>query len=146
MKIKDIFLVLIFPVFCFGTCKNGEEPAKSLIIMNNSSEKIVPAFSYFPTDSMNICIQPTNKFEMAALEDATIPANSCRKQDEVAKVLINQQYDTVFIYIYYRIDIDKMSCEEFNRERPIRKRWAITKADADFLNWTLIYSPVENKH
>lgn len=143
MKIKNIILVLIIPIFCFGTCRNEEELGQSLIILNNSSEKIVPAFAYFPTDSINICIKPTNKFEKAAIEDATIPANSSKKLEGIARVLVNHPYDTLYVHIYNRIDIDNMSCEELNMERPIKKSWAITKADADALNWTLIYSPEE---
>jgi hypothetical protein len=138
---KFVLLIFISFLFCNGSCEHEE--GQRFTIQNNSSEKIVPAFAYFPMDSINICIKPTNKFERAALERVTILANSSQRQEGVASIFINRPQDTLYVHIYNRIDIDNMSCEEFNRERPILKSWAITKADAEAMNWILVYSPKE---
>jgi hypothetical protein len=140
MKIRNIILMLIIPVFCFGTCEKEEESQK-LFIQNNSNEKIVPAFASFSMDTRSICIRPTSKFERGALEDVTILPNSIQYIKGVANMF--DHFDTVYIHIYNRIDVDTMFCEEFNRERPIQKRWAITKSDAEAMNWTLVYTPDE---
>lgn len=139
MKIRNIVIALIFPLFCFGACRNDDLQKQILIIYNNSNESIVPAFSYTPMDSINICIKPTDKFERVALEDATITANSSKKHENVVSMLTNNIQDTLYIYIYNRIDIDSLSCEDFNKRRPIQKSWVLTKTDAEALNWKLIY-------
>ena len=140
MKIKIKLLILIIPIFCFGACRNDEEKGQILFIQNHSNYRIVPIFAFYKSmDNRDICIKPTNKFEMADLEDVTIPPISSKTQTGIANFLIDHPSDTLYVYIYNRIDIDNMSCEEFNRERPIQKSWAITKADAEAMNWTLVY-------
>lgn len=141
MKIKKI-LILIIPIFCFGACRNNEENGQILFIQNHSNYHIVPIFAYYKSmDNRDICIKPTNKFQMADLEDVTIPPSSSKTQKGIANFFIDHPSDTLYVYIYNRIDIDNMSCEEFNSERPIQKSWAITKADIEAVNWTLVYEP-----
>jgi len=40
-------------------------------------------------------------------------------------------------------DVDKMSCEEFERVYPIKKVWDLTLEELEACNWTLVYSPGE---
>lgn len=47
--------------------------------------------------------------------------------------------DTIYIYIYHRIDMDTMSCDEFKAKFPVQKRYSITKADAEAMSWRLVY-------
>ncbi len=32
-----------------------------------------------------------------------------------------------------------MNCEEFNAKNPYKKRYALTQADAEAMNWTITY-------
>jgi hypothetical protein len=141
MKIKNIILIFIIPMFCFGTCENKEE-GHGIIVQNNSNEDIVPLCAYFPLMDKTpapTCIESGSKFERASLDRAQIPANSSKKMSGVATVLIERPQDTLYIYLYNRVDVYEMSCEEFKQKNPIQKRWAITKADAETMNWTLEY-------
>lgn len=144
MKIRNIILGLIIPIFCFGTCRYEDDINQNLVIQNNSDYHIVPRFAFFsfPNDRY-ICLKPDNDIHRRELKDATISPDSSKKQKGQASSLINNPQDTLYVYIFHRIDIDTMSCEEFNEKRPVQEVWKITKADADALNWTLVYDPTE---
>ena len=141
MKIINHLTLLIFvsALSCNGSCEKREE--QRCIIQNNSREKVVPACDYFSTeeDSMDICIKPTTQSEKSALERLTIPANSSKNHDGIANTIIARPFDTVYIYLYNRVDVDNMSCEEFNEKRPILKEWRVTFADMEACDWTLVY-------
>ncbi len=98
MKIKNILSILIIPIFCFGACGNDEEKGQILLIKNHSNYRIVPSFAFYKfMDNRDICIKPKNKFEMADLEDVTIPPISGKTQKGVANFLINHPSNTLYI-------------------------------------------------
>ena len=45
--------------------------------------------------------------------------------------------------VFNRIDIDTMSCEEFEQKFPLKKEWKVTLADMQACDWTLVYEPKE---
>jgi hypothetical protein len=138
---KNVIIIFAITIFCFGTCRNEEE-GQSLIVHNNSSKDVVPSCAFFPLMDKTpapTCIELGTKVKRATLDRVQIPANSSKKINGAATVLIERPQDTLYIYLYNRIDVDKMSCEEFKQKNPIQKRWAITKTDAEAMNWTLEY-------
>ena len=141
MKMKIIILsMLLISTFFAETCVKKEE-GQSLIIQNNSNEKIIPYVACIhPTlDKDPGCLKPSGKFERSDYLDGQILPKSSKKFEEIGSLFINHPLDTMYIYLYNCIDIDNMSCEEFRQKNPIQKRWAVTKSDVEACNWTLVY-------
>jgi len=133
--------LLIFALFYSGSCERQEE-RQSFIIQNNSSNIVVPVASRWTIiDTDPGCMKPSTQQDEIAMRDNQIPPNSSKNMNGMANLLVGYPHDTLYIYLYNRIDIDNMPCDEFREKNPIQKRWAITKSDAESMNWTLIYTP-----
>ena len=57
--------------------------------------------------------------------------------------MISHPKDTMYLGVFNRIDIDTMSCEEFEKTFPLKKEWKVTLADMEACDWTLVYTSEE---
>ena len=143
MKIKSIIFVFIVPIFCFGNCRNEEEQRQSLIIRNNSDKEIIIINSFRSVVQDTSCfIQNMTKMEYQDfIYYRMIPPHSNKNFERArwGESMISHPNDTLYIGVFYRTDIDEMSCEEFEQAFPLKKEWKVTVADMEEDNWTLVY-------
>lgn len=134
----SISLFITFMLFCCSTCDNNDEYKQNLIIQNNSDQEIIVNYGSFPIDNNPFCLTQglTDMEYRSFIDHYSIKPNS--KKNFNGDIILNAK-DTVYMYIYNRIDMDTMPCEEFDEKNPIKKRWALTKSDVEELNWTLNY-------
>ena len=143
MKIKSIILVFIIPFFCFANCKNEEEQGQSLIIRNNSDKEIIIINSFRSVVQDTSCfIQNMTKMEYQDFiyyRMISPHTNKNFNRNRWGESLISHPNDTLYIGVFYRTDIDEMSCKEFEQAFPLKKEWKVTLADMKLDNWTLVY-------
>ena len=143
MKIKSIILVFIVPIFCFGNCRNEEEQRQSFIIRNNSDKEIIIINSFRSVVKDTSCfIQNMTKIEYQDfIYYRMIPPHSNKNFERArwGESMISHPNDTLYIGVFYRTDIDEMSCEEFEQAFPLKKEWKVTVADMEEDSWTLVY-------
>ena len=53
--------------------------------------------------------------------------------------LVNPSNDTLYVGVFNFIDIDTMTCEEFESDFPIKQEWAVTLEDMELCDWTLVF-------
>ena len=143
MKIKSIIFVFIVPIFCFGNCRNEEEQRQSFIIRNNSDKEIIIINSFRSVVQDTSCfIQNMTKMEYQDfIYYRMIPPHSNKNFERArwGESMISHPNGTLYIGVFYRTDIDEMSCEEFEQAFPLKKEWKVTVADMEEDNWTLVY-------
>lgn len=138
---KNILMLFITVLFCNGSCESKE--GQSFVIQNNSEKEIIIVWSFYlpiPNDSM--CIKPKTNIEYEELiHSSMVEPHSSRdfERNRVGEEMISHPDDTLYIGVFNLIDIDTMSCEEFELEFPIKHEWKVTLADMEACNWTLVY-------
>ena len=144
-KYRYILLIFVLALFVNGSCKHQE--GQRFIIRNNSDKEIVIINSYCSVAQDTSCfIQNMTKREY---EDfiyyRMIPPHSNKNFERIrwGESVISRPNDTLYIGVFYRADIDAMSCEEFEQQFPIKKEWKVTLADMQAADWTLVYTPEE---
>ena len=55
------------------------------------------------------------------------------------ELVLKYPNDTLSIGVFNRIDIDTMSCEEFEEKFPLKHEWRVTLADMKACDWILVY-------
>ena len=68
-----------------------------------------------------------------------IKPNSDKNITGLGGLMIANLQDTTYIYVFNRLDMDTMSCDEFKLKYPLKKEWKVTVADMEEDNWTLVY-------
>jgi hypothetical protein len=144
-KYKFILLIFIAALFCNGSCEYRE--GQRFIIRNNSDETIVVQFSTsIPVSQGPTCMKPPTSFEYEEMihQKAVFP-NSAKnfERNRLGELMMSRPNDTLYIGVFYRADIDVMSCEEFEQEFPLKKEWKVTLADMEACDWTLVYTSEE---
>jgi hypothetical protein len=142
---KYIVLMFVLPLFANGSCEHNEN--QRFIIRNNSDKEIVIINSYRSVAQDTSCfIQNMTKREYQDfIYYRMIPPHSNKNFERImwGESLISRPNDTLYIGVFYRTDIDAMSCEEFEQEFPLKKEWKVTLSDMQAADWTLVYTPEE---
>ena len=151
-KLNFILVLLIFVLFCSGSCKK-EEDKYFITIKNNSDKEIIRiGMVYTPISDYSSIAQDTTCLKLSGKEyDNFILHNmikpfSSKKDGMDIRVENMQSYpNQVFsIGIFYLEDIETMSCEEFVQKYPLKKEWQVTLEDimnAPDFNLVLEYTP-----
>jgi len=146
MKIyKYILLIPIFVLSINGSCEHQEERQR-FIIQNNSEQEIIIVNAWFSIPRESSCLTSGAQFEYENLiRDRMIKPHSSKNFERVRWVesLISRPNDTLYIGVFYRADIDTMSCEEFEQEFPLKKEWKVTLSDIQAADWILVYTSEE---
>ena len=137
---KFVLLILIFLLFCNGSCEHEE--GQRFIIHNNSDKEIVVVYSSFPMN--NECFIGGNETKMEYenfMYNRAIKSHSNKNFSRLTKSIINRfsYQDTTYFYVFNRIDMDTMSCEEFEEKFPLKHEWRVTLADVKACDWILVY-------
>jgi len=146
-KYNSILLLFIFGLFFNGSCEHKE--GQHFIIQNNSDLEIVIEFDKSSIAKNTRCVINQNVVTRREYQDfifARMIRPRSYKNFEKIKVgesLISRPNDTLYVGVFYRADIDTMSCEEFEQQFPLKKEWKITMADMEAADWTLVYTPEE---
>jgi len=143
-KYNSILLLFAFILFCNGSCEDKEK--QSLIIQNNSDKEIIVncvSSSYFNNP---ICLSVkglSGREYENYIYYKSIKPHSSKNMVNIAASILNKPNDTTYIWVFNRIDLDTMSCDEYNKFFPLKKEWKVTMADMEACNWTLEYTPKE---
>jgi hypothetical protein len=141
MNMKSILLVsaaFYFFLFFSGSC--GDRIEQPLIIQNNSEQEIVVLYSYFPMN--NECFVGGNETKQEYKDFMyyrAIKSYSSKNLSGLGSSVVANKQDTTYIYVFNRIDMDTMPCEEFKQKYPLKKEWKVTLADMEACDWTLVY-------
>lgn len=148
-KYNFLLLVFIFTMFINGSCENQD--GHRFIIQNNSEQEIIILTANFSMVSANhnytpMCLKPMTDSEYNDLIFYNMIKPHSNKNFERQRFgdnLINNPNDTLYICIFNRIDIDTMTCAEFDQKFPLKREWKITLTDMEVCDWTLVYEPEE---
>lgn len=145
-KYNLILLAFLFIIFYGSSCE--EKKGQYFIIQNNSDMEIIIVFSRFKSMLEPHCMSSTTLTTMEYqkfVRNSTIKPHSNRNFEErnLKESLTKHPNDTLYIGVFNRIDVDTMSCEEFEQEFPLKKEWKVTLADMQAVNWTLVYTAEE---
>ena len=141
--LKFILLIFVFFLFCNAGCKYEE--GQRFIIQNNSEKEITVVWDfYFPMSKERaFCLKPTTKFDYQNLVDISVNPHSMKNFERngggIGEYVLSHPKDTLYIGVFYRVDMDTMSCEEFKQKFPLKHEWRVTLADMEICNWTLAY-------
>ncbi len=141
---KFILLIFISTLFCNGSCES-QEKQYFITIQNNSDKEIVfqgSLLSSIAQDSM--CFKPMTGMEYEDFIYLRLIKPYSSRKVEIDIIVKNLQANPDIMWslgIFNRIDIDTMSCEEFEQQFPLKKEWKVTLADMQAADWTLIYTP-----
>ena len=147
-KFNFILLLLVVLLFCSGSCESHQE-GQRFIVKNNSEQKIIIQFSQYTSLSLvHDCMKPTTKYEYDKfIRDKMINPYSNKNFERngggIGELILKYPNDTLYIGAFNLIDIDTMSCEEFERKFPLKKEWKVTLKDIQSADWTLVYTPDE---
>ena len=150
-KYKYILLLFAFMLFFSGSCENNRGNQNFITIQNNSDKEIVFLSAiYFSIAQSPFCIDFTRMIRReyhSFIRNFTIEPRSSKKTPIDLTIEAMQNHPDVVewisIGIFYRQDIETMSCEEFKQAFPIRQEWRVTLADLEAVdfNLTLVYNP-----
>ena len=130
---KNIKYLLPVLIFCFFACEREEEEQYKLYIINNSNETIISVYYRYLPNGFCIKVDP---WESPIIGIA--PKTTSYEKGK-GGLIAGRPHDTTYVYLYNKIDVDTMSCDEFNQKHPVKKLFAVTKADMEKMNWTLVY-------
>jgi len=138
---NSILLMFIFALFCNGSCEYEE--GQQFLVQNNSGEEIIVVWSFnTPIPKQSACIKPTTEFEFEKLiHSSMVKPHSSKnfERNRVSEWLMSHSNDTLYVGVFNLIDIDTMSCEQFEHTFPIKHEWRITLADMKARDWILVY-------
>lgn len=140
---KFILFIFISVLFCNGSCEKSIE-GQCFIIRNNTDKTIVVQFATDgPISHVPSCMKPSTQSEYEKMTYQKVVFFNSEKnfeRNKIGEYLISHPNDTLYIGIFYRSDIDRMSCEEFKQIFPLKKEWKVTLADMKANDWTLVYT------
>ena len=145
MKTYNLILLLfVFILFCNGSCEDKEK--QSLIIQNNSDKEIIVealSSSYF-NNSVCLSVKGLSGREYNNyIYYKSIKPQSSKNMENIAAFILYNQMDTTYIWVFNRMDLDTMSCDEYEKIFPLKKEWKVTVADMEACDWNLVYTPEE---
>lgn len=129
-------------LFVNGSCENKKK--QSLIIQNNSDKEIIVEHLRFKNPGCLSLkeLKLIDKREYENIINAkAIKSRSSRNMINIAASISHNPIDTIYIWVFNRIDMDTMSCEEYEQKFPLQKEWKVTQADMEARDWTLVYTP-----
>jgi hypothetical protein len=142
MKTSIFLLVFNSILFCNDSCKHSTE-GQRFIIRNNSDNAIVVQFATnSPVSQVPTCMKPTTSSEYEKMIHQKVVFPNSEKNFErnrLGELMISRPNDTLYIGVFYRTDIDAMSCEEFKQKFPLKHEWKVTLSDMEACDWTLAY-------
>ncbi len=113
------------------------------MIQNNSEINIIIVWSLSgPLPKESNCIKPSTESEYEELIHTNMVESHASKDFERVRLgewMMAHPDDTLYVGGFNLIDIDTMSCEEFEQEYPIKHEWKVTLADMVSCDWTLVY-------
>jgi len=141
-------LLTLSVLHCGGSCERADNNQYHLTIYNNSEEDIVSFGSLYHSMALEKeCVKPSTRLEYLDLKRKVIKPYSSQINGIDLVVDFMRTYPDIIwkwsIGIFDWDDVDKMSCEEFERVYPIKKVWDLTLEELEACNWTLVYSPGE---
>ena len=138
MKNFNIILALVvFMLYCSGCCKYRE--GLPFYIQNDSDQEIIVTKNLNqPIPREDGCLKHSIKF---LTYYSMIRPYSKRNFEGLRESFLEKSADTLHIGVFYLVDIDTMSCEEFEQLFPIKKEWEVTLEDMEACDWTLVYTP-----
>jgi len=142
---KLILLIFVYTLFCKGSCEHSSE-GQRFIIQNNSEKEIIIINAHYISIAQDTsCFKFTGREYQDFIRDRMIKPYSNKNftRGQWGEYMMNYPIDTFYFGVFYREDIDTMSCDEFEHEYPLKKEWRVTLADMQAANWTLIYIPEE---
>ena len=143
------YILLTFVLALFVNSKCEYQEGQRLIIRNNSEQEIIIVYSWVREIPRELgCLSPTTMapFEYRNLiNNMMIKPHSSRNFERIrlGDNVISSPNDTLYIGVFYRADIDAMSCEEFEQVFPLKKEWKVTLVDMQAADWNLVYTPEE---
>ena len=133
-----------FILFCNGSCEVKEK--QSLTIKNNSKMEIIVQQLTFKSPDHPGCLT-LNTFGGREYDNLiyhkSIKPLSSRNMENIAYSILHNLNDTTYIWVFNRVDLDTMSCDEYEKFFPLKKEWKVTVADMEACNWYLEYTPEE---
>ena len=144
-KYHSIFLLFAFILFCNASCEEKEK--QSLIIQNNSEMEIIVQQLRFKNSDYPGCLSLKNLRSISKREYEniiyykSIKPQSSKNMENIAATILDNPIDTIYIWIFNRIDLDTMSCDEYEKNFPLKKEWKVTVADMEACDWYLVYTP-----
>ncbi|GHS89448.1 hypothetical protein FACS1894201_10820 [Bacteroidia bacterium] len=148
---KFILLIFISVLFCSGSSCERQEYQYYITIKNNSDKEIIclgmicnPTISDRTSIAQDtMCLKRQGRAYRNFIRDKMIKPYSSKKDGADLTVKHLQTYPVLVWYIgvFNRIDIDTMSCEEFEQKYPLKQEWKVTLADMEACDWTLVYAP-----
>jgi len=138
-KYRFILFALIFTLFCGGSCKYEE--GQRFIIQNNSEQEVMIVNAWYSSITPG-CIKPTTKVEYEDFIHSRMIKPRSEKnfeRNKFAEYMMEHPNTILYFGVFYRIDMDTMSCEEFKQKFPLKKEWKVTLADMEACDWTLVY-------
>jgi len=144
------FICLLFSIILFcnvSSCDRNEKNQCFFTIQNNSDKEIIFLFATAHSVSQHPPCNHQGREYSAFIYDKMIKPNSSKKRgiDFVIKLMQTNPDVVLSVGIYYRIDMDTMSCEEMDQKKPIKKEWSITLSDLEACDFdlVLVYTPEE---
>jgi hypothetical protein len=139
-----VYFLLIFVLSCSSRCEK-EDDKYYITIKNNSSKEIIYVWSsYFSAIEDTSCLKIIMESDKFIRDSKIEPYSSIKKGiDDSVEGMQTYPNTYLFIGIFYREDIDKMSCEEFTSIYPLKKEWKVTLEDLEAANFNLVleYTP-----
>jgi len=144
-KYNSILLLFAFILFCNGSCEVKEK--QSLIIRNNSEIEIIIEHLGFKSSDypgcMSIKTLSGREYKDIIYYKSIKPQESKNFEHIAAFILRYNPEDTTYIWVFNRVDLDTMSCDEYEKNFPLKKEWKVTVADMEACNWYLEYTTEE---
>ncbi|OJX83230.1 MAG: hypothetical protein BGP01_06965 [Paludibacter sp. 47-17] len=143
-KYRFILLIFITALFCNGSCERRENQY-FITIQNNSDKEIIYQGSLYSSIALDtMCFKPMSNMEYQELIYRCLIKPYSSRKIEIDMIFNTLQTNPNIMWslgVFNRIDIDTMSCEEFERAFPLKKEWVVTLADMEANDWTLVYTP-----
>ncbi len=145
-KYAFILLLSILTLIHSASCERKTDKF-SITIVNHSDKEIIFIGSVYSSVAQDTgCIKPTTRLEYGDfIYSNMIKPYSSKKIGIDGLVEHMQTYPDIIKWwslgIFNRIDMDTMSCEEFEEKYPLKKEWKVTLADMQACDWTLVYEP-----
>ena len=145
MKAYKYIILIVLPLFANSSCEHNDN--QSFIIRNNSDKEIIIINSYHSVAQDTSCFieNMTKREYQDFIYYRMIPPHSNKNFERImwSESLISHPNATLHIGVFFRKDVDTMSCEEFKQKFPLKHEWKVTLADMVANDWTLVYPPTD---
>lgn len=142
-KYKYILLIFISALYCCISCESQDKHF-FITIQNNTDKEIIYQGSLHSSVALDkMCFKPMTKKEYEDFIYSRLIKPYSSRKIEIDMIVNNLQSipnSTWSLGIFNRIDIDTMSCEEFEQVFPLKKEWKVTLDDMQACDWNLVYT------